>query len=175
MRRKDEWKKIVALALSAAMMVGVAGCGNNDAGSQESGSTQQSGESSSEESSEEEKSSEADESEASTEGSTEGSTSAVGWAADLGDQEWTGEQVTLSLVSEFSPDPSSSTAWVEDVFRKYTGVTFNRESSQNGKFDTILTSGELTDIIGFGDPDDALAAAEAGKLINLDEIGRAHV
>lgn len=96
-------------------------------------------------------------------------TTLVGWAADLGDEEWSGDEATLSLISEFSPDPSSSTSWWEDEIRKYTGVTFRRESSANGKLDAVLVSGELTDIIGFQYAEKAAAAAESGLLINLDD------
>lgn len=174
MRRRDHWKRITALVLSAAMALGVAGCGNGNADSQESGSSSQSEENSSVESSSAEESKEESSSEESSSeeesGSDEGAAAnSVGWAADLGDQEWTGDQATLTLISPYSGALAGSTSWWEDEIRKYTGVTFEREDGDKDKYSAILTSGDFTDLIGFEKIDDVVAAAEAGKLINLDD------
>lgn len=169
-RRKENWKRVMALTLSAVMMFGLMGCGDNGEAkeSENKQSSEESGSEKKEESSTGEESKESS-SEQESAGGTEANANSMGWAYDLGDQEWTGEEATLSLMSFFSPDPSSSTSWWEDEIRKYTGVTFQRESSQNGNFANMLTSGELTDIVGFEEAHEVVAAAEAGKLINLDD------
>nr|WP_300836909.1 extracellular solute-binding protein [uncultured Acetatifactor sp.] len=169
--RKSYLKKSLAVLLSAMMLPSLVACGN---GSDDKASD--SVENKSEETSKE--SSEAP-SESKTEESSESSTDAenpggvdnkIGWATDYGDTPWTGEISNLSYFAPFAGDMTDECPWVEDVFLEYAGVKFDRIANSTDQVEqTVMASQDLPDIIGFETVDAAVAAAESGLLLCLDD------
>ncbi|MBO5197477.1 MAG: hypothetical protein J6B85_03040 [Lachnospiraceae bacterium] len=110
-------------------------------------------------------------------GTTEATTANVSWEkdatgiwnSDMGDTKWTGQQVTLTIHTQYSGELTADVSWWEDFVREYTGVTFERQAATSETINTMLASGELTDIVGFSKADLLNSAAASGLLLNLEE------
>lgn len=162
--RKNMWKRTAAVVLSALMAVSVIGCGgksNNDtttAGTT-AGTT-------------------AATTKATTAATTEGTTevklekdpSGI-WNNDMGlEPVWDGgTPVTLSLCTSYSGELSADVSWVYDEFERLTGVKFVRTSATTEVINTMLASGDLTDLFGVTDATQVQSLAASGLMLNLDD------
>ena len=170
--RKSYWKKSLAVLLSAMMLPSLVACGNgSDDKAKDSVESESKSEEKSEESGETSGESKTEESSESTDaeniGGAEGK---IGWATDYGDTPWTGEISNLSYFAPFAGDMTEPCPWVEDVFLEYAGVKFERISCSSPEVETsVMGSQDLPDIVAFETVDAAIAAAESGLLLRLDD------
>ncbi|MBO5198408.1 MAG: hypothetical protein J6B85_07825 [Lachnospiraceae bacterium] len=155
--RKNFWKRTAAVALAAMMAVSVIGCGSKDdttTTGTTAGTTKAEGTTAA--------------TEATTETQLEKDPTGI-WNSDLGYTKWEGESVELTLQTSYSGALTADVSWWYDFIKEYTGVTFNRTDATDETISTMLASGDLTDIVGFGKAAQLDSTAASGLLLNLDE------
>lgn len=168
--RKSYWNKSLAVLLAAMMLPSLVACGNGSDQAKDSKESQEKSEEKSEESVVDESKTEESSESAEDAENLGGADGKIGWATDYGDTPWTGEISNLSYFAPFAGDMTEPCPWVEDVFLEYPGVKFDRIANSTEQVEqTVMASQDLPDIIGFKTIDAAIAAAESGLLLCLDD------
>ena len=82
-----------------------------------------------------------------------------------------GSEVKLSFYSAPAQADGSNSQWYWDIVKEKFGITFDiKVNSGDGDImSALLGSGELPDIVIFGNPEDMMTAAQGGMLVNLDD------